>query len=264
MYNGSAKLYKQNFGSFLVVAELLGVKWLDRVQILNDAESSQVITTVSEPDQVVKPTNYETQPIPVFKDLTNCLDTKGIKRKKHMKSKKHCKRSKCTKEDHKNDRRKHKVNHTFRHADHREKGSSKETHLADMDENTFCTALGLKKNELQSRENFKPDIVCKTDAKIFSRNKTVPPLIKINREIKSTVESYETRDSNMFVSEINTVYIEDKNLSFLNIGANELCIRENNIEIECDVLDASTSQFVIDKGPVANIVELREGELFIF
>lgn len=263
MYNGSAKLYKQNFGSFLVVAELLGVKWLDRVQILSETEpSSQVTTTnVSQPNQTIpKPVNIETQPISVFRDITNSLDTKAIKRKKHMKNKKHCKRSKCVKEDHRSDRRKHKLNHTLRRAENRDTGSGKQTHLADMDENTFCTALGLKKTQLQSRDNSKPDSATKTDAKIFAKSKSVPPLIKINREItsKSNVESFDTRDANMFVSEINTVYIEDKNLSFLNIGANELCIRENNIEIECDVLDASSSQFVIDKQPVANIVELRE------
>lgn len=280
MYTGSTKLNKNNFGPFLVVAELLGVKWLDRIQILSDTESSApVIPNLAD---VIEPTelktvqeNFETRSTSahsnitssVFKDITNVLDSKLVKRKKHMKGKKHCKRSKCAKED-RNERKKHKSMHSFRH-DHsfkfHKKVPGKETHLADMDESTFCTALGLKKNvEVQPRElNSKPESVdVKTDQKVLAKSKSVPPLIKINRDVKSNADNFESRDSSLLVSEINTVYIEDKNLSFLNIGANELCIRENNIEIECDVLDASSSQFVIEKEATGDVVEIREGEFY--
>lgn len=285
MYNGSTSLTKKKVGSFLVVAELLGVKWLDRIQLLSDTDSSQAlnmdVVSQTEPkaSSVVHDSVTETQstsiPTPspacsVFKNLTNVLDSNTIKRKKHMKNKKHCKKSKCAKEDHKHDKKRHKINHA-RHAENiiksKEKAPGKETHLADMDESTFCTTLGLKKNnEVQPRElSTKSDSVnINSDAKIVPKSRSVPPLIKINREVKSNVESAESRDSNLFVSEINTVYIEDKNLSFINIGANELCIRENNIEIECDVLEASSSQFVIEKETSGNIVEIREGELYYF
>lgn len=216
MYDGWARLSKANFGSFLVVAQLLGMKWVDLVQI-NVEEMDAVANEASEPLQ----------------NITN-VDLPQRKRKKCMKTKRHSKKLKCTRSERRL---------ALRSPQNVVEETSQETDLAKMDENTFCTALGLKKI---TDEDVLPKL------KLVSRTKRMPSLIKINCE-----EDKENGPPE------HSVFIEEKNLSFLNANANEMRIRENNIEIECDVLEASSQYVVYEKENTEEIVELREGKGFI-
>lgn len=191
MYDGWARLSKANFGSFLVVAQLLGMKWVDLVHV-EQVESEML----------------------------------SRKRKRCLKSKRH---KKCTRAERRL---------AFRSP--QAVLDSRETDLAKMDETTFCTALGLKKITEQD-EQLK---------RFVSRAKRMPSLIKIKCDIDD--ENKENAQPE------HKVFIEEKSLSFLNANANEMRIRENNIEIQCDVLEASTQYVVYDKGN-EEIVELREG-----
>lgn len=221
-YNGSVKVSRENFGSFLVAAELLGMKWTNQVELYGGGEPYS---------------NAATKRV-VFADITNT--NAAAKRRKPTKAKKCCKKSKRAE--------KHDLVRVLNAVDIEECIADKENQIAEVDENTFYSALGLKKNTVS----------VPSAATVARKSKSIPNLIKINRAAgKMAAELQCDNAANVFVSEMNTVYIEDKNLSFLN----EVCIRESNIEIECDVLDAS-SEFVIEKdgAAVANVVELRESK----
>ncbi|KAK7573689.1 hypothetical protein V9T40_010880 [Parthenolecanium corni] len=215
MYDGWAKLSQANFDSFLVVAQLLGMKWVDYVQVNVEEVNDSGANEPSEPLQ----------------NITN-TDLPQRKRKKCMKTKRHSKKLKCTRAERRLALRSPQVV---------VEATSHETDLAKMDEDTFCTALGLKKI---TDEDVLPKL------KLVSRTKRMPSLIKINcEEDKENCEPQE-----------HSVFIEEKSLSFLNANANEMRIRENNIEIECDVLEASSQYVVYDKGNAEEIVELPEGK----
>lgn len=221
-------------GSFLVVASLLGMQWIDTVTLLSEQHNSVISNRSPELIQTSAVNVASSQPLPLS-NITNVYATRTHKRKHGDSGKKPSSKSKLIR----NER-----NHSRDFAD----GNVRPvTDLAQMDENTFCTTLGLKKN-VEARDTVKPQ-------GSNSTRKSVPPLFKIISSVKTKCsEIVEVSESANLVSESSPVFIEAKNLSFLN----ELYIRENNIEIECDVLDAASHQLLIEKNTG---IQMSEGKL---
>lgn len=245
MYDGCAKLTNENFGSFLVVAQLLGMKWVDYIQIQMNDYIPTTVKTIQEAELINMNLKSNEPKIPslALKNITN-LQTR-VKRKRCCKGKKYAKKVKSRR----NQEKKIVSNADLSsNLDSECDDSLRETDLTKMDVITFCSALGLKKNVGTVREPF-------SKVKMDIR-KSVPSVIKINNDTKSNKE-------NVVLPSVyeNSIFIEEKNLSFLSAGTNEMCIRENNIEIECDVLEASNQFVVYEKQQVVgDIVELQEGK----
>lgn len=242
MYSGNALLNSHQVGSFLVVASLLGMKWVDKVTLMSEQNSNSILMNESNELNHTTDTISSQQSVLPFKDITNVQTSRILKRQKSDRNKKHNVKSKLM-----------KIEHGKRSKDYADENERPVTNLAQMDENTFCTAFGLKKN-VEVRDNVKPE-----GAKFV--RKSMPPLFKIISSVKAKCsETVEVSETTNLASDSCPVFIEAKNLSFLNIDTNELCIRENNIEIECDVLDVASHELLMDKS--AN-VQISEGRYIV-
>lgn len=248
LYRGNIAVSDDQVRSVLLVAELLGMKWINDVCLVSNCDAVESSSVNAGKSAVPALSSKLLVPL---KNITNTLSTKARKRRKYERIRKSPKKIKIRRKrlDKSSLCRVVGCDQSPRIQNHLE------TDLAQMDENTFCTALGLKKN-IQVRDLMKTD-----SSSSFCR--AVPPLLKILSDAKSKfLEVNKVSESANSLCESKPVYIEAKNLSFLNIDANELYIRENNIEIECDVLNVTSHDLLFDKGNNAagNMLQLSEGK----
>lgn len=251
MYKGNVVVSCDQIGSFLSITESLGMKWAGDVDILshqNDTTSDPISNGAS-----LAPTSSKKSLLPL-KNITNLFTKKERKRKRNEKIQKTSKKIKIRKKN----TEESKLCEAVKCDESSDEKNRLETDLARMDENTFCTTLGLKKTAAVRD-------VTKFD-KFSSSRKTVPPLLKMSSDVGSKfLENVKMCEpANLCYS--SPVYIEAKNLSFLNIDANELCIRENNFVIDCDVLNVTSHELLFDKenNATGSALPTTEGKFLLY
>ncbi len=244
MYDGCAKLSGKNFRTFLIAAQLLGMKWVDYIRTLVDDDQLPMLKPRAE-TEVISITECRVQPL-VLRNIANIPKTK---RKKCSKAKKHTKKLKSARLERKMTLQERPSAPT---PVVEEMETLPETDLAKMDENTFYAALGLRKVADVVRDSAAAKSI---DGHAKSVATSATKISLTGEEMPDNIAGCEVDGS---------VYIAEKNL-ILNAGANEMRIRENDIEIECDVLDATNQLVVYDKeNAVGEIIELREGKYRLY